>query len=198
MPKYDGCNFADNIFKTIPSKAFFVILIRISLKFVLENPIDNTSALGQIMAWCQTGDKPLPEPMFTQFTNTYINHQTLMYQQSYKYNFTNWNRMPSFWINFHHWLHRKLSFWQLPVQAVMKIYSCFPTCSLELLCDMYLWWNIWHHCVLGPRKLNILHFPGTLGVSCWQMECSGSFRWLPDVSVGKAFWDPFHKGLMSS
>ena len=29
----------------------------------------------------------------------------------------------SFWINFHHCLHRKLSKWQLPVQPVMKIYS---------------------------------------------------------------------------
>ena len=27
----------------------------------------------------------------------------------------------SFWRNFHHWLHRKLSKWQLPVQPVMKI-----------------------------------------------------------------------------
>ena len=31
--------------------------------------------------------------------------------------------MSSFWWNFHHWLHWKLSFWQLPVQAVMKISS---------------------------------------------------------------------------
>ena len=31
--------------------------------------------------------------------------------------------MMSFWRNFHHWLHWKLSFWQLSVQAVMKISS---------------------------------------------------------------------------
>ena len=29
----------------------------------------------------------------------------------------------SFWWNFHHWLHWKLSKWQLPVQPVMKILS---------------------------------------------------------------------------
>ena len=32
-------------------------------------------------------------------------------------------KMSSFWRNFHHWLHRKLSFWQLSVQPVMKIIS---------------------------------------------------------------------------
>ena len=31
--------------------------------------------------------------------------------------------MSSFWWNFHHWLHWKLSKWQLPVQPVMKISS---------------------------------------------------------------------------
>ena len=32
-------------------------------------------------------------------------------------------KMSSFWQHFHHWLHWKLSFWQLPVQPVMKISS---------------------------------------------------------------------------
>ena len=31
--------------------------------------------------------------------------------------------MSSFWWNFHHWLHRKLSFWQLLVQPAMEISS---------------------------------------------------------------------------
>ena len=31
--------------------------------------------------------------------------------------------MSSFWRNFYHWLHRKLSIWQLPVQPVKKISS---------------------------------------------------------------------------
>ena len=37
------------------------ILIQISLKFVPMSPIDNKPALVQVMAWCRTGDKPLPE-----------------------------------------------------------------------------------------------------------------------------------------
>ena len=32
-------------------------------------------------------------------------------------------KMSSLWRNFNHWLHWKLSFWQLPVQPVMKISS---------------------------------------------------------------------------
>ena len=37
--------------------------IKISLKFVPGSPIDNKPGLIQVMAWRQTGDKPLPEPM---------------------------------------------------------------------------------------------------------------------------------------
>ena len=32
----------------------------------------NKPALAQIMGWRRTGDKPLSEPMLTQFTDTYI------------------------------------------------------------------------------------------------------------------------------
>ena len=37
--------------------------------------------------------------------------------------FSTETKMLSFWRNFNHWLHWKLSFWQLPVQPVMKISS---------------------------------------------------------------------------
>ena len=50
----------------------FCILIQISQKFVPRDPIDNKSALVQEMAWCQTGDKPLPEPMLAQFTDALV------------------------------------------------------------------------------------------------------------------------------
>ena len=36
------------------------ISTKISLKFVPKAPIDNTSALVQVMTWRQTDDKPLP------------------------------------------------------------------------------------------------------------------------------------------
>ena len=47
------------------------ILIKISLKLVPKGPIYNMSALVRVLAWCRTGDKPLPEPMLMQFTDTY-------------------------------------------------------------------------------------------------------------------------------
>ena len=48
--------------------------IPISLKFATMWPIDNKSALVQVMAWRRTGDKPLAEPMLTQFTSAYMRH----------------------------------------------------------------------------------------------------------------------------
>ena len=51
------------------------IPIWISHKFVARSPIDNKPALVQVMAWSRRGDKPLPEPMLTQFTDAYMRHQ---------------------------------------------------------------------------------------------------------------------------
>ena len=65
---------ADNIFKCIFLNETFCNLIKISLKFVPRGPIDNNPALVQIMAWRRTGDKPLSEPMLTQFTDAYMRH----------------------------------------------------------------------------------------------------------------------------
>ena len=41
---------------------------------VLKGPINNNPAFVQVMAWCQTVDKPLPEQMMTQFTGAYMRH----------------------------------------------------------------------------------------------------------------------------
>ena len=65
---------ADDILKCIFLIENPRISIKISLKFVPKGPIDNKSALVQVMAWCRTGDKPLPEPMLTQFTDAYMQH----------------------------------------------------------------------------------------------------------------------------
>ena len=53
--------FAEDIIIRIFLNEIYFILIRISLKFVPNGKISNRQAL--IMAWCQTGDKPWPEPM---------------------------------------------------------------------------------------------------------------------------------------
>ena len=56
-------NFADNIFKSVFLNENVWILLKISLKFVPKVWIHNITALVQIMAWCQPGDKPLSELM---------------------------------------------------------------------------------------------------------------------------------------
>ena len=53
----------------------FGILIHISLKLVSKGPIDNKSALVQVMAWRRIGDKPLSEPMLTEFIDAYTRHE---------------------------------------------------------------------------------------------------------------------------
>ena len=55
--------FADDIFKHIFLKENVWISIEISLKVFPQVPIDNKSALVQIMAWLRTGNKPLSGPM---------------------------------------------------------------------------------------------------------------------------------------
>ena len=61
--RQNGCDFIDDIFKCISVNENVQIFIKISLKFVPKGPIDNIPALVQIMAWHQTDDKPLSEPM---------------------------------------------------------------------------------------------------------------------------------------
>ena len=73
-PGQNGRHFAGSIFKSIFLIKKFGIWIRISFKFVPKGSIDNKSVLVQVMAWHRTGDKPLPEPMLTQFTDDYMRH----------------------------------------------------------------------------------------------------------------------------
>ena len=76
----------------------FCILIRISLKFVYKGPIDNDSALVQVIALWRTGDKPLPESMLTQFTDAYMPHYWKTYLMIYCVTKTKteyvWKQMP--------------------------------------------------------------------------------------------------------
>ena len=50
------------------------ISIEISLHFISKGPIDNKPALVEVMAWHQTGDKPLHEPMLTHFIDAYMRY----------------------------------------------------------------------------------------------------------------------------
>ena len=66
-PQQNGRHFTDGLFKWIFMNEKFCILIQISLKCPPNASIDNKSALVEVMARCQIGDKPLPEPTWTQF-----------------------------------------------------------------------------------------------------------------------------------
>ena len=63
---------AADMFKCIFLEENDRIRIRILLKCVLMSAIANKPALGQVMAWCRAGDKPLPELMMTHFTDAYM------------------------------------------------------------------------------------------------------------------------------
>ena len=65
---------ADDNFKCIFLNENVSILIKISLNFVPKGSINNIPALVEIMAWCQRGNKPLPEPMMTQLIEAYMRH----------------------------------------------------------------------------------------------------------------------------
>ena len=73
-PQQNGWYFAGSIFKYILLNNKFYILIKISPKMVAEGPAAMKSALVYVMAWHRTGDKPLPEPMMTNFYDTMIPH----------------------------------------------------------------------------------------------------------------------------
>ena len=62
-PRRNRRHFADDIFKCIFLDENVLISIKISLKFIPKDPINNIPTLVQIMAWRRPGDKPLSEPM---------------------------------------------------------------------------------------------------------------------------------------
>ena len=72
-PWQNRCHFADDVFKCNFMNENVWIPIKISLKFVPEGPINSISALVLIMAWHRTGNKPLSEPMMTQFNDAVLN-----------------------------------------------------------------------------------------------------------------------------
>ena len=76
--RQNGRHFADDVFKYIFLNGNLWISIKISLKFVPKGPINNIPALVQIMAWRQTGDKPLSEPMIVYLSDAYMGHSASM------------------------------------------------------------------------------------------------------------------------
>ena len=73
-PEPFGGKIADYISKCIFFNENDWISIKISLEFVHKVPTDNKLALVRVMAWHRAGDKPLHEPMLTQFIDAYMRH----------------------------------------------------------------------------------------------------------------------------
>ena len=74
VPKRNGWQFAEDMFKCIFTTENGRILIPMSLMFVPNGPIGNKLSLNQVMAWCLFGAKPLAELMITQVTDAYMRH----------------------------------------------------------------------------------------------------------------------------
>ena len=54
------------------------IMIETSLNFVPYGPIHDMPTLIQIMAWRQSGDKPLSDSIMAYFTDAYMRHSASM------------------------------------------------------------------------------------------------------------------------
>ena len=72
-----------DIFQTTFSNAFLewkCLNFEYSLKFIPKGPIDNNTALVQMMAWHRTGDKPLSESVMVMVGDAYMRHAASMSQ----------------------------------------------------------------------------------------------------------------------
>ena len=83
--------------------------------------------------------------------------------------------MLSFLLNFHHWLHWKLSFWQLSVQPVIKISS--------------QWWHF---------RFNVTDFKLMLFLSEFRLDPITETLYRRDYFVFKFLWYKFHTRLLPS
>ena len=74
MPLDKMVTISATTFENVFSCIRCIVSIEISLQFIAFDQISNIPALVQIMAWRRPGDKPLPEPMLTRFTDAYMRH----------------------------------------------------------------------------------------------------------------------------
>ena len=63
----------------------------------------------------------------------------------------------SFWRNFHHWLHRKLSLWQLSLRPVMKISSKLLYIFLRWDTHRYYWMSYVQFIVLYQYFISYIY-----------------------------------------
>ena len=58
-----GRHFADHLLSEIALMKNFVFWFKFHWSFFPKGLVDNKAPLVQVLAWCRTGDKPLPEPI---------------------------------------------------------------------------------------------------------------------------------------
>ena len=68
----NGCHFGNYISIYFFVNGTFCISINISRNFFPQGPINNIPRLVRMMAWRRIADKPLSEPILTQFTDACI------------------------------------------------------------------------------------------------------------------------------
>ena len=61
----NGWPLADKFWNGFCWMKSLILCFKLYSSFICEGPIDNKSALVQVMAWCLTCNKLLPEPMLT-------------------------------------------------------------------------------------------------------------------------------------
>ena len=89
----NGPHFPDDIFKCIFLNENISVAITISLKSVPTGPIDNISALVQIMAWRRPDAKPLSEPMMVRLPTQICVTRPQWVKQSSETKSIHWDRV---------------------------------------------------------------------------------------------------------
>ena len=138
----------DDIFKFALSWKNVSILIKILLKLVSRGPIPyHKSTLVQVMAWCQTGDKPLHEPMMMWFTGAYIYFQSSVSVSGRNFLWGkdfihNENFYIKIWDSYSHWFWSLVYYWN---SCEARINFLTPGSSVNNLI-----WMIWlnHYALL--------------------------------------------------
>ena len=116
--------------------------------FILKSPNGVHNGIRCILPWNLITLPPLVSlhPRDAHYIHTGQFGTAITYH-SQSFFFINEMEFSSFWWDFHHWLHWKLSYWQLPVQPVMKISSKWHFCFRDfeyIFVDIYIaasgWW----------------------------------------------------------
>ena len=97
-------------------------------------------------------------------------HSHIRRTELFTYHLDTETKMSSFWWNFHHWLHWKLSVWQLSVQPVMKNLIKMKTFPFQW--TKWISKTMWHENFLkvstNPSNVLLSYF----GFRIWNHETS--------------------------